>query len=126
MSAFEDREWDTYRLDILGPDARDEEPFTIVARQSDEVAGVASGYTQGGVAYLRRLIVARALRRLGIGSRLLAAFESLAAERGCRHLALRTYVDSRAYAFYKGRGWVDDARWTWKHGREFAQMRRDL
>ena len=126
VSAFEEREWGAYRVDILGPDARDEDPFTIVARQGGGIVGVASGYTQGGVAYLRRFIVARAQRELGIGSRLLAAFESLAAQRDCRHLALRTYSDSRAYEFYKRHGWVDEARWTWKHGREFVQMCRHL
>jgi 2'-5' RNA ligase/GNAT superfamily N-acetyltransferase len=126
VSAFEHGEWDSYRVDMLGPDARDEDPFTIVARRAGDVVGVSSGYTQGGVAYLRRLMVARADRGLGIGSRLLAAFESLAAERDARHLALRTYADSRAYSFYLSRGWVDVARWTWKNGREFVQMRRDL
>ena len=109
-----------------GPNAREENPFTIVASRDSEIVGVADGSTQGGVAYLRRLIVARSQHGLGIGSRLLAAFESLAAERDCRHLALRTYTDSRAYEFYKGHGWLDEARWTWKHGREFVQMRRDL
>jgi hypothetical protein len=57
---------------------------------------------------------------------LLAAFESLAAERDAPHLALRTYVDSPAYGFYLHRGWTEVVRWTWKHGRETAQLRRDL
>ena len=126
VAAFENREWDAYRVDILGPDAHDEDPFTIVARRHGEVVGVASGYTQGGVAYLRRLMVASKQRSQGIGSKLLAAFESLAAERDCRHLGLRTYVDSGAYDFYLQRGWTEVARWTWKHGREMAQIRRDL
>jgi 2'-5' RNA ligase len=126
VAAFAKREWDGYRAEVLGPGARDEEPFTIVARATGVIAGVAAGYTHGGVAYLRDLIVAAEKRNEGIGSKLLAAFESLAAERGCRRLALRTYPDSHAYAFYKDRGWVDEARWDWKHGREFVQLRRDL
>jgi 2'-5' RNA ligase/GNAT superfamily N-acetyltransferase len=126
VSAFEDREWDAYRVEVLGPDAGDEEPFTIVARHGGEVVGVASGYTQGGVAYLRRLMVASQQRSRGIGSKLLAAFESLAAEREARHLALRAYVDTQAYGFYLQRGWSEVARWTWKNGREFVQLRRDL
>ncbi|MBV8387501.1 MAG: GNAT family N-acetyltransferase [Acidimicrobiia bacterium] len=126
IAAFEDREWDTYRVDTLGPHADGEDPFTIAARRDGEIVGAASGYSQGGVAYLRRLMIGRNERGLGIGSQLLAAFESLAAERGCRHLGLRTYADSRAFAFYLGHGWREVARWTWKNEREMVQMRRDL
>jgi GNAT superfamily N-acetyltransferase len=124
--AFAADEWQRYRADVLGPDARDEEPFAIVARHDGEIVGVVEGWTQGGVAYLRDLIVAAGHRGQGIGSKLLAAFESLAAERGCRRLALRTYRNQQAYGFYRDHGWVDEASWEWKHGREFVQMRRDL
>jgi len=78
------------------------------------------------VAYLRNLIVASQLRGQGVGSKLLAAFESLAAERDCRRLALRSYRNQPAYEFYRRHGWVDEASWEWKHGREFVQLRRDL
>jgi GNAT superfamily N-acetyltransferase len=126
VQAFADREWYAHGVDVLGPDFPPEQPFTIVARRDGEVVGIAEGWTHGGVAYLRDLIVDRNQRPQGIGSRLLAAFESLAAERGVHHLALRTWTDSRSYGFYKDRGWVDDVSWTWKHGREFVQLRRDL
>jgi 2'-5' RNA ligase/GNAT superfamily N-acetyltransferase len=124
--AFAERQWDAYRAETLGPGARDEEPFAIVARQSGDIVGVAAGWTHGGVAHLRDLIVDASLRGVGVGSRLLAAFESLAAERGCRRLAVRTYRKSRAYAFYRDRGWVDEVSFDWKHGRELVQLRRDL
>jgi len=124
--AFAQREWDAYRVEVLGPDARDEEPFAIVARRDGAIAGVASGWTHGGVAHLRDLIVASQLRAQGIGSKLLAAFESLAAERGCHRLSVRTYRNQPAYRFYVDHGWVDEASWDWKHGREFVQLRRDL
>jgi 2'-5' RNA ligase/ribosomal protein S18 acetylase RimI-like enzyme len=124
--AFAKREWDAYRAEVLGPDARDEEPFAIVARQQGAVVGVADGWTHGGVAHLRDLIVASQLRAQGIGSKLLAAFESLAAERGAARLAVRTYRNQPAYRFYRDRGWVDEVSWEWKHGREFVQLRRDL
>jgi 2'-5' RNA ligase/ribosomal protein S18 acetylase RimI-like enzyme len=125
-SAFAKREWDAYRVEVLGPDAPDEEGFAIVARHGGEILGVAEGWTHGGVAFLRELIVGVSHRGLGVGSRLLAALESLAAERGCQHLVLRTFRESLAYAFYKERGWVDEASWDWKHGRQFVQLRRDL
>ena len=124
--AFADREWYAHGVDVLGPDLAPELPFTIAARRDGDVVGVAEGWTHGGVAHLRDLIVDRSQRGQGIGSRLLAAFESLAAERDAPRLAVRTWTDSRAYGFYKSRGWVDDVSWTWKHGREFAQLRRDL
>jgi GNAT superfamily N-acetyltransferase len=126
VEAFSRREWDGYRAEVLGPDAPDEERFTIVARREGEVVGVAGGWTVGGVAYLGDLIVAAGLRNQGIGSKLLAAFESLAAERGATRLALRTYRNQPAYDFYRAHGWVDEASWDWKHGREFVQLRRDL
>jgi 2'-5' RNA ligase/ribosomal protein S18 acetylase RimI-like enzyme len=124
--AFAKKEWDGYRAEVLGPDARDEEPFTIVARRDGEIVGVAEGWSQGGVAHLRDLIVASQLRAQGVGSKLLAAFESLAAERGAARLAVRTYRNQPAYRFYRDRGWVDEVSWEWKHGREFVQLRRDL
>jgi GNAT superfamily N-acetyltransferase len=70
--------------------------------------------------------VGRDQRGQGIGSKVLAAFESLAAEREAPHLKVRTFPDSRAYGFYRDRGWVDEASWEWKHGRQFTQLRRDL
>jgi GNAT superfamily N-acetyltransferase len=125
-AGFSQQQWDAYRNEILGPEARDEEPFAIVARHAGDIAGVADGWTVGGVAYLRELMVASELRGQGIGSKVLAAFESLAAERGCRRLAVRTYRNQPAYRFYVEHGWVDEASWDWKHGREFVQLRRDL
>lgn len=124
--AFAAREWDRYRAEVLGPGARDQEPFAIVARRNGDVVGVVEGWTHGGVGHLRDLIVAAPERGQGVGSKLLAAFESLAAERGCRRLALRTYRNQAAYRFYEDHGWVQEAAWDWKHGREFVQMRRDL
>jgi len=42
-------------------------------------------------------------------------------------LTLRTYRNSRAYAFYRDHGWVDEASLAdWVYGREFVQLRRDL
>ena len=126
VRAFADREWYAHGVDVLGPDFPPEEPFTIVARRNGDIVGIADGWTHGGVAYLRDLMVAREQRSQGIGGRLLAAFESLAAERGAPRLALRTYRNQAAYGFYRAHGWVDDVSFDWKHGRELVQLRRDL
>jgi GNAT superfamily N-acetyltransferase len=79
------------------------------------------------VAYLGSLIVGAEHRGQGIGSHLLAAFESLAAERGCDRLALRTLAGTRADVFYRSRGWHEEARFSpWRYGKDFVQLRRDL
>ena len=124
--AFANREWYAHGVDVLGADFPPERPFTIVARRDGEIVGLAEGWTHGGVGHLHDLIVGAGHRGQGIGTKLLAAFESLAAERDASHLKVRTFTDSLAYGFYKERGWVDEVSWEWKHGREFVQMRRDM
>jgi len=124
-AAFMAREWDRYGVDMFGSDARDEEPFAIVARNGGVIVGVADGYTHFGVGHLRNLMVAAGHRGEGVGSKMLAAFESLAADRGSRRLSLRTYRN-QAFTFYREHGWVEEASWDWKYGEEIVQMRRDL
>jgi len=119
--------WRTLRAETLGPEATPERPFAVTARREGAIVGVAAGWTQGGVAHLQNLMVDATHRGEGVGSQLLAAFESLAVERGCPRLAVRTFAGSRAHEFYRGRGWVDEVRFSpWVHGRDFVQLRRDL
>lgn len=80
---------------------------TITARRDGEVVGLASGWADDQVAHLVDLVVAGPHRRMGIGSHLVAAFESWAAERGCRRLSAAPVADSAA-ALLRRRGWVDD------------------
>jgi GNAT superfamily N-acetyltransferase len=62
-----------------------------------------------------------------VGARLLAAVESLAAERGRGRLTLRTQAQGDARAFYEARGWtVFDTLPRWRRGRDFVQMERVL
>ena len=70
-------------------------------------------------------IVAADSRGEGVGTQLLAAFESEASARECTRLVVRTFSDSRAERFYRGRGWVEDARWRWVDGRVFLQLVRE-
>jgi 2'-5' RNA ligase/ribosomal protein S18 acetylase RimI-like enzyme len=124
---FQEAAWAAERAERLGPDATPERPFAITGRAGGRVVGVASGWTHGGVAHLQNLVVDAARRGEGIGSRLLAAFESLAAERDCHRLVVRTYVETPAYAFYLQRGWQDETRFKhWIYDRELVQLRRDL
>ncbi len=128
VRAFENREWSTYDQAELGLGVEwFEDPFVIAARSDRGLVGTARGWTAGGVAYLAGLIVAAERRGEGVGSHLLAAYTSLAAERGCRRLAVRTFAGSPAHGFYKAHGWVDEVAFDpWVFGRVFVQLRRDL
>jgi 2'-5' RNA ligase len=113
--AFGEREWGPW----------DERPFGVTARRAGRVVGTAEGWTHGGVAYLARLLVAAECRGEGVGTQLVAAFESEARARECTRLVVRTFADSRAERFYLGRGWTEEARWPWVNGRVFVQLVRE-
>jgi 2'-5' RNA ligase/GNAT superfamily N-acetyltransferase len=103
--AFESREWPL----VDGVGAR--EPIAITAWRGDDVVGTATGWTRGDVGWLDALVVGAAVRGEGVGSHLLAAFESECAARGATQLALEAIEGSGATAFYVARGWrVDGTR----------------
>lgn len=78
------------------------EPLAVTAWRGDDVIAVADGWTAGTFGWLDGLIVAARVRGEGVGSHVLAAFESACAARSCTSLALWA-LDP---AFYVGRGWV--------------------
>jgi 2'-5' RNA ligase len=125
--AMADREWPLVRPPVA------QQPFAITARRDDgaagdvveEVVGLATGWSGGGVTFLDQLIVAAAHRGQGIGSHLLARVESLAAERRCPRLALVAVPGSPAHRFYRDRGWVEEARLhRWVNGTDRVVLRR--
>lgn len=119
-------EWAAYSTTEYGF-AEEDQPFAITARRNGVVVGTSTGALSQEDAYLARLIVASSERGTGVGSRLLAATESLAAERGCRRLTLRTQAEGPARRFYEARGWHVYARLDrWRAGRDFVQMERVL
>jgi len=125
--AFDGREWPQHDLEIHGDVRWGKDPFAITARRDGAVVGTAAGWTHTTVAYVSRLMVAAEHRGEGIGSHLLAAFASLAADRGCSRLAVRTWAGTRADGFYRSRGWYEEARFSpWRYGKDFVQLRRDL
>ena len=123
-AAFLDAEWVAVDRDVFGDDWRPREPVAITARRDGEVVGVATGWLGGGLAYLADLMVRPDVRGEGVGSHLLAAFESLAAERGIDDLAVRAIGGEPAEGFYTAHGWVEDVRWDWEHGRQWVQLRK--
>lgn len=104
-----------------------DDPFAITARREGGVVGLAEGAVRGEVCDLQRLIVDHVVRSQGIGSHLLAAVESLAAERDCTVCRLRAPAGGRAAEFYRSRGWVEvGALPDWRWGRDFVRMERRL
>lgn len=97
-------------------------PFCVTARRHGAVVGAATGSAGGEVARLDALVVARGARGQGVGSHLLAAVGSLAAERGCRAVVAAVGGGDEGdelAAFLRHRGWVDD-------GARPGRLRRDL
>ena len=84
------------------------EPFAVTARRDGVVVGTAAGGVHGAEAELGCLVVAEAERAQGVGTRLLAAVESLAAERGCSSVVARPAPGEELAAFLRRRGWRDD------------------
>jgi 2'-5' RNA ligase/GNAT superfamily N-acetyltransferase len=108
-------------------DQEEDSTFAITARREGGVVGLAEGVIRGEVCELQRLIVDQVVRSQGVGSHLLAAVESVAAERGCTVCRLRAPAGGRAEGFYRSRGWVKlGALPDWRGGRDFVRMERRL
>ena len=123
---FSMREWHALGFSELGVPLPHER-LAITARREGQVDGVATGWVRQTVAQLSNLMVSSPERGQGVGSRLLAAFESMAAQRGALRTAARVRAGSQAHGFLHHRGWNDEARMSqWFEGHEFVQLRRDL
>jgi len=125
--AWRDDAWATYTVAEYGPDAPEDDPVAVTARREGRVVGVAEGHVRGPVAYLANLIVGADVRGEGVGGHLLAAFAAEARARGADELTLRTIEGGPAHRFYRDRGFVPAFPLpSWRHGRDFVQLRRDL
>lgn len=123
---FSSREWHVLGHAELGA-PRPHERLAITARRDDRVAGVLTGWARGGVAQLSGIVVAAPERGQGVGSRLLASFESEAAGRGDGRLSAKVRVGSQGHGFLVHRGWVDATRITqWVDGYDFVHLRRNV
>ena len=83
-------------------------PFCVTARRDGVVVGVATGSTAEAEAVLDTLVVAEGVRREGVGSHLLAAVVSVAAERGCGAVVACAGPGGPGEAFLRSKGWVAD------------------
>ena len=91
-----------FNLETTGIAAFDE--FLLVDRDDhDEVLAGIYGWTWGGTCWIEALWVRADMRRVGVGSRLLATAEREARRQGCEQLALDTHT-FQAPAFYERHG----------------------
>jgi 2'-5' RNA ligase len=87
----------------VGERAHPGRPLAVTARRDGAVVGTASGWTDGDVARLTNVEVS--VRNEGIGSRLVAAFASAAADRGAQVL-----IGPAGEPFLERLGFVDGRR----------------
>ena len=85
----------------------DRRPLCVVVRDSDsdQALGGIVGRTSLGLAFLDLFHLPASLRGSGLGTKILAAFEDEARERGCRSAVLYT-ISFQAPGFYEKNGWV--------------------
>ena len=76
----------------------------LVGRRDDRVVGLLGGRVRGAKAWLEDLRIDPAAEHEGIGSHLLAAYESVAADRGATNVYARAEPGDRAESFLAGRG----------------------
>ena len=89
-------------------------PFAVTACRDGQVVGSAvgtAGGTEAGEGVLWSIVVGEEQRRQGIGSHLVAAVVSLAADRGCTSIVAAGAPASvgELAGFLRRLGWVDDA-----------------
>ena len=98
--------------DRVPPDAgalggeQDPADVVLVARRSDVVVGLLGGRVRGAKAWLEWVEVDPVVEGEGVGTQLLAAFESVAADRGAERVYARAEPGERAESFLTGRGWA--------------------
>lgn len=82
----------------------------VIAQNRDgTVVGGAIGRTWGACCELQQLWVSEDLRSIGIGTRLMDAFEHQAQSRGCQLVYLETF-SFQAPVFYQNRGYAEVLR----------------
>jgi GNAT superfamily N-acetyltransferase len=102
----------------------------LTVRITDEDGSLAagiSGWTWGLAAGIAMTWVRADARAAGLGSRLLADFESEAQRRGCTHVFVTSFT-FQAPGFYERHGYVELARWEDlpRVGEADVHLRKDL
>lgn len=125
VAAWAARAWERHQQVELGPAWSPDRPVAVTARRQEVVVGLAEGRVRGQTLLLDRLVVDDACRSEGIGSHLLAAVCSHAAEEDCTLVWALVPAGSRAAGFLEGRGFVVSRSLpTWQGGRDYVAMGR--
>ncbi len=115
---FADREFERYFGEFFGKEGRDEyltfsireKKLFFKAVEDGKTVGVASLHIGRNVAKIGAFIVAKDRRGAGAGSMLLGRCEAAAKRHKCRKIWLWTFPSSKAYGFYKRKGYAEEAR----------------
>jgi GNAT superfamily N-acetyltransferase len=96
---------DAFNDQITG--SSDRSPLTVIVRDPDtkEALGGIIGRSSLGLAFLDLFHLPESLRGLGLGTKVLSAFEDEARSRGCRSAVLYT-ISFQAPGFYERNGWL--------------------
>jgi predicted GNAT family N-acyltransferase len=106
-------------------DGLDDECTQIVALgESGVIATCRLRYLEDGACKLERMAVDQQLRKLGVGSRLLAGAEAEARERGAAEMLL--HAQRRAEPFYASNGYVAEGETFMEAEIEHVRMRKAL
>jgi GNAT superfamily N-acetyltransferase len=94
-----------YNREVTGI-MQDEELSTFLRDVTGDLIAGVYGWVFGGAAEIALLWVREDHRKRGLGGRLLTAFETKAAEMGCRQMVMRTH-SFQAPEFYRAHGYED-------------------
>ena len=109
----------------LEDDGKDEKSTQVIALdESGIVATCRLRYPEPGECKLERMVVAKRLRRLGVGANLLACSEEEARRAGVRTMVLN--AQRRAEAFYAANGYVAEGETFLDAGIEHVRMTKAL
>ena len=104
--------------DALSAKLPDPSSYVALAEQDAAIVGYVAGYchptfyANGSTAWVDELLVDPALRRRGVGRKLMEAFETWAVSRGCTLVSLAT---STAGSFYARLGYATKASYYKKY-----------
>jgi len=84
----------------------DRQPLAVIVKdpQTEAILGGATGRSSLGLLFLDLFYLPKALRRSGLGTRILARFEEEGRRRGCCSAVLYT-ISFQAPKFYERNGW---------------------
>lgn len=117
LSRFLKRGWEKVGRDLYGdrlyrkyPWNHDETVY-VSAYDGTRLVGYAHLWIEGGVAFIEELLLDETVRGQGVGKRLMAQIESLAAKRRCHKIFLDTDPELEpANSFYQACGFKEEAR----------------